>query len=135
MLYLHGLGHFHPENVIDNRFLEELDIGTSDDWILERVGIRERRTSLDLSYIRETRNKDLRAAAEASRYTNAQAGAAAAKQALAQTGIAPADVGLVISGSSAPDHVTPSEAATVAAELGIEAPCFDTTRPVPPSGQ
>jgi len=125
MLYLHGLGHFHPENVIDNRFLEELDIGTSDDWILERVGIRERRTSLDLSYIRETRNKDLRAAAEASRYTNAQAGAAAAKQALAQTGIAPADVGLVISGSSAPDHVTPSGAATVAAELGIEAPCFD----------
>ena len=25
-LYLHGLGHFHPENVITNRFLEELDI-------------------------------------------------------------------------------------------------------------
>jgi 3-oxoacyl-[acyl-carrier-protein] synthase III len=125
MIYLHGLGHFHPENVITNQFLEDLDIGTSNDWILERVGIRERRTSLSLDYIRETKNSDTRAAFEASSYTNAQTGAAAARLALAQAGIAPGDVGLVISGSSAPDHVTPSEAATVAAELEIEAPCFD----------
>ncbi|HQG33507.1 MAG TPA: 3-oxoacyl-[acyl-carrier-protein] synthase III C-terminal domain-containing protein [Syntrophales bacterium] len=125
MLYLHGLGHFHPENVITNRFLEDLDIGTSDEWVLERVGIRERRTSLDLAYIRETKNRDPRAAHEASRYTNAQTGAAAARQALAQAGIGTGDIGLVVSGSSAPDHVTPSEAATVAAELGIEAPCLD----------
>ena len=125
MLYLHGLGHFHPENVISNRFLEELDIGTSNEWILERVGIRERRTALDLEYIRETRNRDPRAAGEASLCSNARAGAAAARQALNQAGIDTADVGLVISGSSAPDHVTPSEAATVAAELEIEAPCLD----------
>jgi len=125
MLYLHGLGHFHPENVITNKFLEDLDIGTSNDWVLERVGIRERRTSLSLAYIRETKNNDTRAAYEASIYTNAQTGAAAARQAFAQAGIAPEDIGLVISGSSAPDHVTPSEAATVAAELEIEAPCFD----------
>ncbi|MFA6414276.1 MAG: ketoacyl-ACP synthase III, partial [Syntrophales bacterium] len=125
MLYLHGLGHFHPENVITNKFLEDLDIGTSNDWVLERVGIRERRTSLPLDYIRETKNSDTRAAYEAGIYTNAQTGAAAARQALAQAGIAPGDIGLVISGSSAPDHVTPSEAATVAAELEIEAPCFD----------
>ena len=36
MLYLHGMGHFHPENVISNKFLEDLDIGTSNEWILER---------------------------------------------------------------------------------------------------
>jgi 3-oxoacyl-[acyl-carrier-protein] synthase III len=125
MLYLHGLGHFHPENVITNQFLEDLDIGTSNDWVLERVGIRERRTSLSLDYIRETKNSDTRTAYEAGMYTNAQTGAAAARQALARAGIAPGDIGLVISGSSAPDHVTPSEAATVAAELEIEAPCFD----------
>jgi 3-oxoacyl-[acyl-carrier-protein] synthase III len=125
MLYLHGLGHFHPENVITNQFLEDLDIGTSNDWVLERVGIRERRTSLSLDYIRETKNSDTRAAFEASTYTNAQTGAAAARQALAQARIAPEDIGLVISGSSAPDHVTPAEAATVAAELEIEATCFD----------
>jgi 3-oxoacyl-[acyl-carrier-protein] synthase III len=35
-LYIHALGHFHPENVIDNDFLESLDIGTSNEWILER---------------------------------------------------------------------------------------------------
>ena len=39
-LHLHALGHFHPENEITNRFLEELDIGTDDAWIVERVGIR-----------------------------------------------------------------------------------------------
>ena len=63
MLHLHGLGHFHPENEISNAFLEELDIGTTDEWILERVGIRVRRTTLPLDYIRTTRNRDPRAAA------------------------------------------------------------------------
>ena len=67
-LYLHALGHFHPENEITNRFLEELDIGTSDEWILERVGIRTRRTILDLDYIRRTKNRDIRGATEASRW-------------------------------------------------------------------
>lgn len=29
MLYVHGLGHFHPPNELTNAFLEELDIGTT----------------------------------------------------------------------------------------------------------
>jgi 3-oxoacyl-[acyl-carrier-protein] synthase-3 len=125
MLYLHGLGHFHPENVITNRFIEELSIGTDEAWILERVGIRERRTVLPLDYIRQTRNRDTRAASEAALYTNAQTGAAAARLALERAGLVPADVGLVISGCSAPSLTAPAEASTVAAELGICAPCFD----------
>jgi len=64
-VYLHGIGHFHPETEITNHFLEELDIGTSDAWIMERVGIRSRRTVLSLDYLRATKNVDLRAAAEA----------------------------------------------------------------------
>ena len=32
-----GFGHFHPENEIDNAFLESLDIGTNDKWIVDRV--------------------------------------------------------------------------------------------------
>ena len=60
MLYLHGIGHFHPEAVIDNKFLVDLDIGVDEEWILQRVGIRERRTVLDLEYIRTTRNIDVR---------------------------------------------------------------------------
>jgi 3-oxoacyl-[acyl-carrier-protein] synthase-3 len=125
MLYLHGLGHFHPENVITNRFLEELDIGSSEEWILERVGIRTRRTSLQLDYIKTTKNRDPRAAFEASAYTNAQTGALAASLAMERATVKPEDVGMVVSGSSAPDYVTPAEAATVAAELGIDVPCFD----------
>jgi len=125
MLYLHGLGHFHPENVITNRFLEELDIGSSEEWILERVGIRTRRTSLPLDYIKTTKNRDPRAAFEASAYTNAQTGALAARLAMERATLKHEDVGMVVSGSSAPDYVTPAEAATVAAELGIDVPCFD----------
>src|SRR5436853_360702 len=81
MIFVHGLGHFHPENVIDNAFLESLDIGTTDSWIMDRVGIRARRTVLSLDYIRDTRNRDPRGAHEASLYTNAETGARAAHHA------------------------------------------------------
>jgi 3-oxoacyl-[acyl-carrier-protein] synthase-3 len=125
MIYLHGLGHFHPENVITNKFLEDMDIGTSVEWIMERVGIETRRTILPLAYLKETKNADQRATCEARLYSNAQMGAAAAKMAIERAGIRTEDIGLVISGSSAPEFLTPSEAATVACELGIEVPCFD----------
>ncbi len=124
-LWLHGLGHHHPETEITNRFLEELDIGTTDAWIVERVGIRARRTVLPLDYLRTTRNADVRASAEAAELTNAQLGAEAARMAIARAGIEPEQVGLVVSGSSAPDVTTPPEACVVAAELGIESPAFD----------
>lgn len=125
MLYLHGLGHFYPENIITNRFLEDLDIGTNEEWIVERVGINTRHTVLPLDYIRNTKNQDIRAAFEAALYNNIQTGAAAARMALQRAGLKPQDIGLVISGSCAPDNLTPAEAATIAAELGIEAPCLD----------
>ncbi len=125
MLYLHGLGHFYPENVVTNRFLSDLDIGSSEEWIEERVGIRERRTVLPLEYIRATKNRDVRAAQEASLYTNGQTAALAARMALERAGLAAGDIGMVISGSSAPDVASPAEASTVAAELGIDVPAFD----------
>jgi len=125
MLYLHGLGHFHPENTITNKFLEEMDIGTSQEWIMERVGIETRRTILPLEYLKETKNADQRATCDVRLYSNAQMGAAAAKMAIERAGIKAEDIGLVISGSSAPEFLTPSEAATVACELGIDVPCFD----------
>jgi 3-oxoacyl-[acyl-carrier-protein] synthase-3 len=124
-LFLHGLGHFHPENVITNQFLEDLDTGTTDAWILERVGIRERRTLLPLDYIKATKNRDLRLATEVMVYGNAETGRRAAEMAIARAGIATGDIGMVISGSSAPDMVTPADACTIAAKLGLEVPCFD----------
>ncbi len=125
MIYLHGIGHFHPENVITNRFLAELEIGTDEEWIMERVGIRERRTVLPLDYIRKTRNREPRAAHEASLYSNAEMSVAAARMAMDRAGLSPSDIGLVISGSSVPSYTTPAESAVVAAQLGIEAPCLD----------
>lgn len=125
MLFIHGIGHFHPENVIDNPFLESLDIGTNDEWILERVGIRERRTVLSLDYIRDTLNADPRAAHEASAYTNAQTAARAARVALERAGLEPGDVGMVIAGGCSPQYLVPAEGCLVAAELGIEVPALD----------
>ncbi len=124
-LYLHGLGHFHPENVINNLFLEKLDIGTNNEWIIERVGIETRRTVLPLDYIKETRNQDTRAAVEAATYSNAATGKLAAEMALKNAGVTADQIGLVIAGGCSPDVVTPAEACTIAAELGIEANAFD----------
>ncbi len=126
-LYLHGLGHFHPENVIDNRFLEELDIGTSSEWILERVGIRERRTVLPLDYIRQTKNRDPRAADEAALISTIESGKRAATHALTRAGIAANDVGWVISGGCAPDGQTPTESCRIAQSLGIDALALDVS--------
>jgi 3-oxoacyl-[acyl-carrier-protein] synthase-3 len=124
-VFLHGLGHFHPENEVTNAFLETLDIGTTDAWIMERVGIRSRRTTLPLDYIRTTRNRDPRAAQEATLYTHADAGRRAAEMALTRAGITAADVGLVVAGSSVMDTATPAEACNIARALGIEAPALD----------
>ncbi len=124
-VFLHGIGHFHPENEVSNAFLEELDIGTNQAWILDRVGIRSRRTVLSLDYIRRTRNADPRAAAEASLYTNAQMAERAARLAVQRAGIALSDIGMVIAGSSAPDTLSPAEACNVARRLELEVPAFD----------
>ncbi|HNV04279.1 MAG TPA: ketoacyl-ACP synthase III [Vicinamibacterales bacterium] len=124
-VFIHGVGHFHPENRIDNAFLASLDIGTDDAWIMERVGIRSRRTVLPLEYIRTTKNAQPQLAAAASMYTNAQTGAAAARMALARSGLAPSDIGLVIAGGCSPQHSIPAEACRIAAELGIQATAYD----------
>lgn len=124
-LFLHSLGHFHPENVIDNRFLEELDIGTSDEWILERVGIRQRRTVLPLDYIRQTKNADVRAGQEAALHSNVETARRAALMALERAGIGPADIGMVVAGGCCPEMQIPAEACRIAQALGIEAPAFD----------
>ncbi len=125
MIYFHGVGHFHPENELDNEFFESLDMGTTSQWIVERVGIERRRTVLPLDYIRATRNQDVRAASEAALYSNAETGARAASMALERAGLSAGDIGMVIAGGCSPDMAIPAEAARIARELGIEAPAFD----------
>lgn len=125
MLYLHGIGHYHPQNVIDNAFLEGLDIETTDQWITERVGIKTRRTVLDLNYIQDTLNKDVSQAKHHAQETSAHTAAKAAKMALERAGLTPADIGMVIAGGCAPDYSLPANASIMAAEIGIDGICFD----------
>ncbi len=126
-LYLHGLGHFHPETRLDNAFFEELGIGTTDAWILERVGIRERRSVLPLDYIRTTRNRDPRAADEAATISTLDSGCRAAAAALARAQLKPSDIGWVVAGGCAPDGQTPPESCRIAARLGIDAMALDVS--------
>jgi 3-oxoacyl-[acyl-carrier-protein] synthase-3 len=124
-LFIHGMGHFHPDNVLDNRFFAELDIGTNEEWILERVGIRERRPVLPLDYIKQTRNADVRAGQEVARYSNVETAKRAALMALSRAKLSPSDVGMVVAGGCCPEMAIPSEACRVAEALGIDAPALD----------
>ena len=124
-LYLHGLGHFHPENKITNQFLTDLDIGTSSEWIAERVGIETRRTVLSLDYIKETLNRDLTQAQDACMYTNAETGKFATQMALERAGLEESDIGMVIAGSCNPEYRSPADACTIAASMGLEVPAWD----------
>jgi 3-oxoacyl-[acyl-carrier-protein] synthase-3 len=125
MLYIHGVGHFHPPTVITNVFLEGLEIGTTDHWIRERVGVVRRHTVLSLDYIAHTRNRDPRCADDASGYSNADTALEAARLALARASLSPSDIGLVIAGGSAPRLAAPAEALAIAAAIGVDAPAFD----------
>ena len=52
-------------------------------------------------------------------------GRSAARMAIQRAGIKAEDIGLLVAGTSTPDNVSPAEASAIAAELGIEVPCFD----------
>jgi len=124
-MFIHGMGHWHPATQIDNAFLESLDFGTTDAWVMQRVGISTRHTALPLDYIRSTRNKDPREARTAAACDGIEMAVRAATLAMTRAGVTAADIGLVISGSSAPGQTAPATASLVAERLGIVAPAFD----------
>lgn len=123
LLYIHGAGHFHPENIIDNAFLESLDIGTSDQWIMERVGIEKRHTVMDLTYIKANYNKQVGVAKV--KLSSAKMGAKAIEMALQRAGINKEQVGMVISASCSPTYSLPANACVIAKESGIDAFAVD----------
>src|SRR5262249_44159137 len=125
VLYLHSVGHAHPPNVIDNAFLTSLDIGVEPEWVEERVGIVERRTTMSLDYIRKTHNLDTRAAAEGSTTSTTAMAREASECALRRAGLDARAVGMVISGGCCPQMLIPAEASRIAAAIGIAATAFD----------
>src|SRR5262245_57230310 len=75
-------------------------IDTSDSWITERTGIKERRIA-------------------AEGVLTSFMGAVAARAALDDAGMAPEDIDLIILATSTPDQTFPATAVTIQAELGI----------------
>ncbi|HWJ03935.1 MAG TPA: beta-ketoacyl-ACP synthase III [Verrucomicrobiae bacterium] len=101
-----GVGSFLPEKVITNADLERI-VETSDEWIVSRTGIKERRQSGD-----ETSVSDLCLEA--------------AKRALEDANLAPEDIDLIIVATVTPDYAFPSTACLVQAKLGAKrAAAFD----------
>lgn len=125
MLYLHGLGHYHPNNIIDNSFLESLNINTNNEWILDRVGIHERRTALPLNYIRETYNKNPTLAFQQMETSYADGAARAVHHALSRAGIETNQVGLVVAGECILQYPFPANASVIAAAAGIQSMAID----------
>lgn len=95
-----GCGSFLPEKVITNDDMTRI-VDTSDEWIRDRTGIRERHIASD-----DEKTSDL--------------AVAAARAALDRAGMAPGDIDLVIVATTTPDLTFPSTAAIVQAKLGIE---------------
>ncbi|HUA15419.1 MAG TPA: beta-ketoacyl-ACP synthase III [Verrucomicrobiae bacterium] len=95
-----ALGTYVPPRVLSNADLEKM-VDTSDDWIMTRVGIRERHI-VD----KGVATSDL--AVEA------------AKKALAQRGLAPTDLEAIIVGTVTPDMFFPSTACLVQNKLGAK---------------
>ena len=95
---LAGTGSALPRTRVSNAELAER-VDTSDDWIVERTGIRFR-------HIAEPDE------------TTATLGADAAKEALAAAGLQPADIGLIIVATATPDNTFPASATKVQALLG-----------------
>lgn len=103
---LWGTGSYSPPRVMTNdEFSKILD--TSDQWIRERTGIRERRVS-------------------SKEETNACMGKAAALKVLAETGLTPLDIGAIVYATASPDRLLPSQACDLQAILGAKnAAAFD----------
>ncbi|TDR22552.1 3-oxoacyl-ACP synthase III family protein [Marinicella litoralis] len=123
MLYIHGAGHYHPSNVIDNAFLESLDIGTTDDWIIERVGIQKRHTVMNLNDIKTTHNRSV--GESQVQINSAQMGAKAITMALARAGISKDEVGMVLAASCSPTYSLPANACVIAQACEIDAFAVD----------
>jgi 3-oxoacyl-[acyl-carrier-protein] synthase-3 len=101
-----GLGSYVPDRVLTNDELSTL-VDTSNEWIMERTGIRERRIAAP-----EQALTDL--------------ALPAARDALAQAGVEAKDVDLLVCATVTPDMMFPTSSALLADELGApDAAAYD----------
>ena len=101
-----GTGGHLPERVLTNHDLERM-VETSDQWIRERTGIRERRIA-------------------APGETTSMLAERAARRAMEAAGVGPGDIDLIVLATTTPDQVFPSTACLLQRRLGIHGcPAFD----------
>jgi 3-oxoacyl-[acyl-carrier-protein] synthase III len=95
---LTGWGRYAPAQVLTNADLERM-VDTSDEWIVSRTGIRERRVA-------------------AAHETTASMGAVAGLRAIHTAGLQPDDIDVIILATLSPDYWMPSTAALVKEAIG-----------------
>ena len=101
-----GVGHYVPERVLTNADLEKM-VETSDAWITERTGIKERHVA-------------------APGEVTSDMAAEAARRAMAKAGITAADVDMIIVGTISGDSPMPACATHVQHKIGARhCPAFD----------
>ncbi|MGN0893570.1 MAG: beta-ketoacyl-ACP synthase III [Succinivibrio sp.] len=101
-----GTGSYLPEQVRTNADLEQM-VDTSDEWIIERTGISQRRIA-------------------APDETAASMGAIAAKRALEAASVSPDEIDLVICATTTAQYAFPSTACEISGMIGIsDTPAFD----------
>jgi 3-oxoacyl-[acyl-carrier-protein] synthase-3 len=100
-----SVGMHVPSGVLTNQDLERM-VETSNDWIVARTGITERRIV-------------------ASGETPTSLAADATRRALADAGLRPTDIDLLIFATSSPDSTFPPCGVQLAERVGITAPAFD----------
>lgn len=99
-----GAGHYLPEKIVTNADIVAMGLDTSDDWIVERTGIRQRHIASETE-------------------TVTMMGAAAAKFAIADAGLECHDIDQIIVATTTPDHPGfPSAACEIQHVLGL-GPC------------
>ncbi len=96
---IRGVGAYLPKRVMTNADLAKV-VDTSDEWIVERTGIRARHI------------------AEEGELTS-DLGIAAAKKALVRAGVDPVDVDLIICATATPDRTFPATAVAIQRGLGV----------------
>ncbi len=105
-VYFSGTGSYLPQRVLTNADLERM-VDTSDEWITQRTGIRERRIAAEDE-------------------TTSTMAAAAGRKALAEAGLAPEALNAIILASISPDTLVPAGAVYVQEALGaLDAFAFD----------
>ena len=95
-----GIGHYVPDNIYSNDDLAKL-METSDEWIQERTGIKERRFA--------TKHEE----------TTATMGAKASRVAIERAGITVEEIDFIVFATLSPDYYFPGSGVILQRELGI----------------